>query len=132
MISLQEVTRDNYLASNAVTIAQSKFEPHYRLKAIYKDHKVIGMLAFCHEDEPEDLELYWLFRLMLDKQYQGQGLAAQILNLVLQEIRALEGKRLQTMHKPSNRAANSAYRKFGFQEIGVLEDGDIHLEIQVS
>jgi diamine N-acetyltransferase len=116
------------LASNSNTIAEAKFEPHHRLRAIYKDNDVIGMLSFCHEDDPLDLELFWLFRFMIDKEHQGKGYGSNVLALVLEEVRGLGGKRLQTMCKPSNAAAAQAYRSFGFKEIGTLNDGDLHFE----
>jgi len=146
MITLQEVNKDNYedcidlelepsqlgnLTPNAISIAQSKFETHFRTRAICKENEVIGFLTYCHEDEPENFELYWLFRFMFDKAHQGKGYAQKALQLLVDEVRDLGGKKLQTMHKPNNIHAGSAYRNFGFREIGVLDDGDIHLEILV-
>jgi len=146
MIKLQEVNKDNYedcidlelepsqkgnLTPNSISIAQSKFETHFRTRAIYRDDEVIGFLTYCHENEPEDLEVYWLFRFMFDSTHQGKGYAQKALQLLLDEVRDLGGKKLLTMHKPSNANASSAYRKFGFREIGVLDDGDILLEMLV-
>lgn len=146
MIRLEEVHKDNYedciylelesdqmgnLTPNSISIAQSKFETHFRIRAIYKDDEVIGFLTYCQEDEPEDPELYWLFRFMFDKAHQGKGHASKALQLLMDEVSELGGKRLQTMHKPANVNAESAYMKFGFTKIGVLDDGDIHLEILV-
>jgi len=146
MIKLKELNKENYLAcillelhpgqvdnlaSNAISIAQSKFEKHYRTRAIYKENEVIGFLAFCHEDDPEDLELYWLFRFMIDKRFQGKGYSSEALKLLADEVKALGGKKLQTMYRPKNIQAAKAYKAFGFKEIGVLDDGDIHLELEV-
>jgi len=147
MISLREVTKDNYLdcihlkldpeqqkflAPNSVSIAQSKFISTHRTRAICKDNNVVGFLSFTHEDDPEDLELFWLFRFMIDKEFQAQGISQQVLKLLVEEVKALGGKRLQTMHSPTNMNASSAYKKFGFTEIGVLDDGDIHLELPLK
>lgn len=146
MITLKEVDKFNYeacftlelepnqignLTSNAISIAQSKYESHYRTRAIYRNDDVIGFLVYCHDDDPEDLNLYWLFRFMIDKKHQNKGYAAVVLQLLVEEVSALGGERIFTMHKPSNINAGSAYRKFGFKEIGVLDDGDILLELQV-
>ncbi|MBE9167014.1 GNAT family N-acetyltransferase [Pleurocapsales cyanobacterium LEGE 06147] len=114
-IELKEVTKNNWidcihlslypeqesnLASNVVSIAESKFEPHYQLRAIYKKEKVIGFLAFCVEDDPPEPELYWLFRFMLDKDFQGKGYGTKALNLVIDEIIQLGGKRIYTKLVP--------------------------------
>lgn len=147
MITLKPVDRSNwvacsqlslgedqqgFVASNLKTIAQSKFEPHYQLRAIYQDDLPVGMLAFCHEDDPEDLELYWIFRLMIDQRYQGQGIGRVAMKLTIEEIRALGAKRILTMHKPSNTVASALYDKLGFAPTGeVLEDGDIVRELKL-
>ncbi|MGR5454463.1 GNAT family N-acetyltransferase [Vibrio alfacsensis] len=100
MISLRELTKENYLdcirlnlhpkqedslASNAITIAQSHFEIDYQLKVIYEQETVIGLLAFCHEDEPLDYSIYWLFRFMIDKDHQNKGYGTQVLNLLVED-----------------------------------------------
>lgn len=146
MISLKEVNKENwidciklslkpeqesYLASNVDTIAESKFEPHHQLRAIYFQEKVIGMLAFCHENEPEDFELFWIFRFMIDKDFQNKGLGLKALELAIAEIKGLGAKFIRTMHKPGNLQAASVYLKIGFKHIGELEDGDSLLELKV-
>lgn len=147
MISLRELTKENYLdsirlnlhpeqeenlASNAITIAQSRFETDYRLKVIYEQETVIGLLAFCHEGEPLDYSIYWLFRFMIDKDHQNKGYGKQVLSLLVEEVKQLGGKTLFTMHKPANQQAGKLYRAFGFQEDGVLDDGDISLRLVLS
>ncbi|MCO6045626.1 GNAT family N-acetyltransferase [Aeoliella sp. ICT_H6.2] len=146
MVTLQELTSDNwvecsdlelhdhqqgYVASNVYTIAESKFKPHYRLRAIYADGTMVGLVAFCHENDPEDLELYWVFRLMIDKHYQGQGIGTAAMRLAIDEIAALGARRIRTMHKPTNTVAASLYANLGFQDIGFDDDGDVLLEMHV-
>ncbi len=124
--------QEGNLAPNAYTIAESKFELHHHVRAIYKDSEVIGMLSYCYEDDPLDLELYWLFRFMLDKDHQGKGYASKVLKLVQKEVISSGGKRLRTMCKPTNITASQVYQKFGFEKIGKLDDGDILFELQVD
>jgi len=145
MITLRPVDRDNwvacgrlalgygqeqFVANNMATIAQSKFEPHFHLRAIYNDDLLVGMLAYCHEDEPEDLQLYWIFRLMVDVSYQGKGFGFAAVRLAIGEIKNLGAKRIRTMHKPSNTIASSLYEKLGFERLGeILDDGDVVREL---
>ncbi len=146
-IELKEVTKENWidcidlslypeqegkLASNVASIAESKFEPHYQLRAIYKQEKVIGFLAFCVEDDPPDPELYWIFRFMIDRDFQSQGYGTKALKLVIEEIKNLGAKRIQTMHKPKNKIAGKLYQKIGFSYIGNLDDGDLLMEISTD
>ena len=147
MISLKEVDKtnwidcvrlslhpeqENFVASNSDTIAESKFETHHQVRAIYNDDTVIGLLSYCHEDEPLDLTLYWLFRFMIDKQYQGQGYGHKALELAVGEMTSVGANRIQTMHKPSNHNAAALYRNYGFEEIGTLDDGDTLLQLKVA
>jgi len=143
ILTLQDVTGQNwvdctrlslhddqlgYVASNVATIAESKYEQHHQLRAIYSGEQLVGMLAYCHETCPEDLELYWIFRLMIDKDHQRNGYAAGAIKLAMLEIGQLGGKRIRTMHKPENLAASALYGKLEFHVIGSLEDGDTLLE----
>lgn len=123
--------QEKSLASNSVTIAESKYEKHHRLRAIYKGDTIIGMLSFCHETQPLDLELYWLFRFMIDQNYQRKGYGTKVLDILKNEVKSLGGKRLQTMCKPNNILALNAYKKYGFEEVGTLEDGDILFELKL-
>ena len=147
MLTLQNVTDKNwrdflrlslhddqlgYVASNVATIAESKFEPHFQLRGIYSDEQPVGMLAYCHEKEPEDLELYWIFRLMIDKDHQRKGYAESAMKLAIEQIWQQGGKRIRTMHKPENIAAPALYAKLGFQNIGLHDDGDTLLELRPS
>ena len=146
-IELREVTKDNwidclhlslspeqedYVAPNVDSIAESKFHPNNQLRAIYLKEKMIGFLAFCVEDEPPDPELYWIFRLMIDQQFQNQGSGTKALKLVIEEIKNLGAKRIQTMHKPENKIAGKLYQKMGFSYIGSLDDGDLLMEMTLN
>ena len=102
-----------------------------QLKAIYKGDRIIGFLAFCVEDDPPDTELYWLFRFMIDKNFQGRGYGTKALNLVIAEIKKLGAKRIQTMHKPQNKIAGKLYQKLGFSYIGNLDDGYLLMKIKI-
>lgn len=119
----------DFVAPNVYTIAESKFNPHYHLRAIYAGDELVGMLAFCHEDDPEDLELYWLFRLLIAPGNQGRGYATEAIQLAVHEMKDLGATRIRTMHKPSNSVAARLYKKLGFLDIGVHEDGDALLEL---
>ncbi|MEY4520737.1 MAG: hypothetical protein RLZZ499_3337 [Cyanobacteriota bacterium] len=145
-ISLSEVTKDNWinciylslhpeqegnLASNVATIAESKFEPNNQLRAIYKNDQIIGMLAYCIEDEPINPEVYWIFRFMIDKDFQGKGYGTKALNLVMTEIAQLGAKKIYTSHKPKNKIASNLYKKVGFVYIGERDSGNLLMEKEI-
>ena len=130
--------QEEYLASNVASIAESKFEPNNQLRAIYKQDQIIGFLAFCVEDDPPDPEVYWIFRFMIDKNFQGQGYGKKALILVIEEIKKLGAKRIKTMHKPKNKIAGKLYQNLGFSyisnldRIDSLDDGDLLMEMKIN
>jgi len=148
MINLRPVDRNNWVAcgriavgdhqlglvaSNLETIAESKFEHHYHLKAIYHDELVVGMLAYCHENDPEDLGLFWIFRLIIDRSCQGKGFGSEAMKLAICEMKNLGAIRIRTMHKPSNLIASSLCEKLGFKLTGeILDDGDMLRELSLQ
>ena len=128
------VRRDQQMnvASCLETIAESRFEPHYELRAIELDGTIVGMLAYCPEvDEPVD-GLFWIFRLVIGKQFQGKGYGKKAVSLCLSEIQRMGGKWVRTMCKPANSSAISCYESLGFKRQGNLDDGDILFEIKLE
>lgn len=76
-----------YLESNAISIAQSKFELSLKPYAIYYEDKVVGFLMF--NTEKEGLDGYWVFRIMIDQNYQGKGIGKAATNLMISEMSKL-------------------------------------------
>lgn len=130
-ISLEMSEEQNsFVAPNLFTVAEWNFEKHYILKAICLNDKVIGMLAYCRDDEDGIENLYWLFRLMIDSKFQGAGYGKNAVALVIAEMRALNAAEIRTMHHPSNVLAQRLYKGLGFQPIGIDDDGDILLKLE--
>jgi diamine N-acetyltransferase len=147
MVELRPLTRDNWaacadlpllpsqqglLAPNVYSIAELNFEPHYSARAIYASGQLVGFLMYCPENDPPDPALFWLFRFMVAAEHQGKGHGASALRLAVAEMKAAGATRVRTMHKPRNDPASKLYRKHGFAEVGVLDDGDIELELALA
>lgn len=147
MVELRPLTRDNWtacaglsllpsqqglLAPNVYSIAELHFEPHYAPRVIYADGRVVGFLMYCPETDPPDAGLFWLFRFMIAAEHQGKGYGTLALRLALSEMKALGARRVRTMHKPGNDLASTLYRKHGFVETGILDDGDVELELPLQ
>lgn len=136
-INLRTITRENYLdlialrvtpeqeqyvASNLYTIAQMQFKKEKIALGIYNDDVPIGLIAY-------DLGDYDIWRLMIDKNYQGNGYARRAMQMVLGIFRN-HGKlrEARTSVVPENSNARSLYESLGFQPngetIGVREDGE--------
>lgn len=84
-----EVTEDQkeYIESNAISIAQSKFERTLKPYAIYAEENVVGFLMF--NSVQEELDGYWVYRIMVDKEYQGMGIGKAATKLMVSEMAKL-------------------------------------------
>lgn len=98
MILFKEITRENFwecielsvteeqvnfVTSNAVSIAQSKVQPECIPLAVYDDDLMIGFIMYCIDEDDGE---YWIYRMMIDKQYQSKGYGKRVLKKLLEII----------------------------------------------
>lgn len=139
MITLRDITADNwhacidlevmpgqehFVASNVYSLAQAGVQPECVPRAVYCDDTMIGFLMY--EFDPANGD-WWIFRLMIDRRYQGRGLGRATL---LEAIRYLRLQRPDagvsiTLH-PDNEQARHLYLSVGFEETGTrVADEDV-------
>lgn len=106
-----------YIEANAVSIAQSKFEPSLKPYAIYFEEKVVGFLMF--NTLKEELDGYWVFRIMVDRNFQGRGIGKAATQLMISAMGKLPnaGKIVVGYH-PDNKEAHQLYASLGFIDNG--------------
>ena len=143
-VSLREVTAETvraicalavqpqqrqYVAPNAISIAQAYFEPHAWFRAIYADETPVGFVML--DDNPEKPE-YFLWRLMIDAEHQGRGYGRCALDLLLDYVRTRPGAtELRSSYLPGDDGPAGFYRAYGFVETGELED-DVEVVIRLN
>jgi len=112
---------EEFVASNAFSIAQSKVQKGWIVKAIYDDDLMIGftMYGYCYE-----YSFYEICRFMVDYKYQGKGYGKLALGKIIEEMKKLENcKDIYISFDPKNNIARKLYESFGFKDTGkVLED----------
>ena len=86
---------------------------------------------YCR-DETEEKDLYWLFRFMVDVDYQKQGIGKAALELALKEISKTNCRKLNIIYSPKNSVAAKLYASFGFKQVGIAEDGDIIVQKTIN
>ena len=73
---------------------------------------------------------YYLWRFMIDARYQGRGFGEQALRLIIGHVRGLPGaSELSLSYVPGDHAPVAFYRKLGFAETGVEEDGELEMKL---
>jgi diamine N-acetyltransferase len=106
-----------FIESNAVSIAQSKFEPSLKPFAIYYEDKVVGFLMY--NTVPEELDAFWVYRIMVDKSYQGKGIGKTATALMIEGmIETLDVERIVVGYHPENKGAHHLYSSLGFVDQG--------------
>ena len=141
MIKLEEITNANiwkvcalkpfddqkdFVAENVQSLAEAyatRNEGNNVLPlAVYNDEaEKDGNL----EENESDLikENYNIWRLMIDKKYQGQGFGKQTMDAAMNLIRTFpfgEAENVWLSYEPENTHARDFYRKYGFTENGEM------------
>lgn len=133
-ISIQEITADNFVeaiklkvkkeqenfvASNAASIAQSKFHTFLQCYGIYDGDVMVGFSAFGRNPEDDHI---WIARHMVGEQYQGQGYGKAGLRALIEHMQAeYECKTIYLDVTPENQAAISLYEDAGFEDTGRIQ-----------
>jgi diamine N-acetyltransferase len=115
----------NFIASNAVSLAQLNFLENFHAKGIFNDEEMVGFTLFGIDEDDHE---YWIYRMMIDQKHQGKGYGKQAVKLVIDDIRLMKDERHHTItlsYEPANEHAKRIYEKMGFQEVeGLIIDGE--------
>jgi diamine N-acetyltransferase len=83
------LTQENFVASNAVSIAQAHFYPEVAwFRAIYADETPVGFVML--EDDPANSS-YFLWRFMIDARFQKCGFGRRALELAIEHVKTRPG-----------------------------------------
>ncbi len=133
MITLKEITKENFwdavsievapeqvdfVTSNAVSIAQSKVQPECIPLAVYDDDLMVGFVMYCIDEDDGE---YWIYRMMVDKNYQLKGYGKKSMLLLLEKLKEdkSRSKIFLGVHRESE-AAIKLYESFGFEFNGQI------------
>lgn len=114
-----EITAEqqSFLEPNAMSIAQAKFEPTLKPYAICLEEKVVGFLMF--NSVQEELDGYWVYRMMVDQHYQGKGIGKAAIQLMISEIEKLpNANKIIVGYHPENQNAHHLYASLRFVDYG--------------
>jgi len=132
----------NFVAHNATSLGQA-----YALNkrggcatpyAIYADGVMVGFIMYeFMKYEVEDTygeDCYYLWRFMVDKNYQGKGYGKQALAQIFDEIKQMPNGKADycyTSYDPENVVAKKLYESFGFVETGQVVDGELAARLKL-
>lgn len=144
-ISLREITPENFkecvnlkvadgqkkfVASNVMSIAQSKIYPTYLPFAVYDGEEMVGFVLYGLDT---DNNRFYLGRLMIDEKFQGRGYGRAATLEVIERLKQIEDCReIYLSFVPENKNAEKLYKSIGFERTGELdEDGEILMRYQI-
>jgi len=105
--------QENFVASNAVSLAQSKFQTFIECYGIYSEDEMVGFSAVGQN--PAD-KTVWLVRHMVDAKHQGKGYGKAGLKKIIEYLRdRYSCSEIYLDVKPENKVATNLYKKAGFK-----------------
>jgi diamine N-acetyltransferase len=113
----------NFVASNAVSLAQLNFLENFHAKGIYHGEEMVGFALYGMDEDDNE---YWIYRMMIDQKHQGKGYGKEAINLVIEDIKTIKEDRHKTItlsYEPTNEHAKRVYEKMGFKEVEGLVIG---------
>lgn len=102
--------------------------------AVYNDDELVGFVMIGkgtvgNEEESQLIkENYCLWRLMIDKKYQGKGYGKQTIDAVIDFVRQFPlgpAENIWLSYEPENYRARDVYHKYGFVENGEMCGNEI-------
>lgn len=125
-----EEAQEKHLPSNVYSIAESTLSPLFHPRAICKGEEVVGFTMYQFGEIGDfDEEECTIWRLMIDRKHQNNGIGNIAMGLLLVEIKAHHRCKLVDIYYDSkNFAAKKLYAKHGFKEVGERDDHDVIAE----
>jgi diamine N-acetyltransferase len=128
--------QQRFVASNAISLAEALFNEEAWYRAIYHDDSPAGFVMLYDESlrstRPANLQV-GLWRFMIDRNLQGQGIGAAALDQVIAHVR---GKGLFTSllvsYVPGPGCPEGFYLRAGFQHTGKVDDGEVVLQFPLT
>ena len=129
----------SFVAGNDVSIIEAyttiTANGHAFPFGIYDGEKPVGflMIGFDVDDYWDDApEIangnYFLWRLMIDEEYQGKGYGKEAVRLAMEYINTLPcgaAEYCWLSYEPENETARKLYRSFGFAETGDMDGEEL-------
>lgn len=143
-VELREITHDTvraicnlevaegqreFVAPNAVSIAEAHFVPAHWMRAVYADGEPAG---FVLTYELPDESTYYLWRFMVAAGQQRRGVGRRAMELLLDRWRNLGATAASLSVVPSNPDAIGFYESLGFRLTGEEEHGEVVMRVDLS
>ena len=87
---------------------------------------------FGLDEEGGDMTNYWIFRLMIAKEYQSQGYGCLAMQAAIERLKAKPDQTgIFTSYVLGNEVAAKLYTSLGFEKTGKIDDGEEVVQLKV-
>ena len=147
-ISLREITAENwldmieleitkaqesYVALPAEAIAASKFYDHYVNRGVYLGDKAIGFIQYYPNYEDDKPTEIFIDQLLIDVSEQGKGYGSQATQLVLEEIKQLQGfDSVSICYVEGHDVMKKFFERFNFEVVAQDEFDETIMELHYT
>lgn len=123
--------QENFVASNLMSIAQSKIYPTYNVFAVYVADEIIGFTMFGLDTDDHK---YYLGRLMIDERHQGKGHGKAAVLEVVERLKKVEDcNEIFLSFVAENVKAEWLYKSVGFERTGEISaDGEVVMRFDLN
>ncbi len=112
-----------FVATNTLSIAQSKVQPECIPLAVYDDETLVGFVMYCMDADEKE---YWIYRVMTDSQYQSRGYGRKAMEQLISRIKEdKEHKVIFISFEPENEWAKALYESMGFVPDNRMIDNEV-------
>jgi GNAT superfamily N-acetyltransferase len=155
-VTLEEITDENreavlalriapgqeqFVSSVRDSLAEAAETPHAKpwYRAIFASGEPAGpvgpvgfvMVSWNAEPQPPEIIARWfLWKLLIDKRYQGRGYGAAVVRQITELVRAEGATELLTSYVPGDGGPAGFYQRLGFMPTGELdESGEVIMRL---
>lgn len=117
--------QEGFVAPNPWSLAQALAE--YEIawpRAIEVEGEVVGFLMLEIDPDEETGRPFWLWRLMIGADHQGNGYGRRALELACREVRRRGGTEIYTSWVEGEGSPEPFYLAFGFEPTGEYDEGE--------
>ncbi|MBT5019853.1 MAG: GNAT family N-acetyltransferase [Planctomicrobium sp.] len=120
-------SQKQFVAPNALSIAEAYFSEHAWFRAIYSDETPVGFVML--EDQPEKPE-YYLWRFMIDSKYQKLGFGRRAIELLVEHVKTRpNATELLTSVVQAEGGPEGFYKNLGFNLTGEYEEEEAMMKL---
>jgi len=143
-VTLRDITRHNwrecvnlkirpdqrhFVETNAVSMAQARYEPEWVPLAVYDGATMVGFVMYGIALEDRQ---HWILRVMVDAAHQGKGYGRAAMRELLARMRDDPAcDEIFIDFAPDNAVAEALYLSLGFEKTGAIVKGEVVARLRV-